>query len=161
MSDETPPTGAGWGAPAAPAPKAPARPTPKAPVPPATEAERERGRVVGLAAVGAAAAIAIVVTIGIFLPAIGSLMSGGVRPVEADAIPASILVCDHEYVRTGTGFDTLVEARARAGGEPTVVGVGGGCVDGVCVRNEACLETVFVQTKDGRYVPFEVADASS
>jgi hypothetical protein len=160
MLEETPPTPAAPGSPPV-APKPRERPPTKPPVRPATDAERERGRMIGLAAVGGAAVIAFVVTIGIFVPALGSLGARGVHPVDAAAIPASILVCDHEYVRTGSALDTLAQARTRAGGEPVVVGANGGCVDGVCVRNEACLQTVFVQTTDGRFVPFEVADASS
>src|SRR3954466_3041971 len=101
MSEERPPTPVISGTPQAPAASAwgattlpPANPSPrpaqKPPAPAPTDAERERGRIVGLAAVGAAAVIATVVTIGIFLPAIGSLASRAIRPVALAAIPGSI-----------------------------------------------------------------------
>ena len=57
------------------------RPASVALKPPVTPEERERGRLVGLAAVGCASVIALVVTVGIFLPALGALTSGGIRPV--------------------------------------------------------------------------------
>ena len=49
----------------------------------------------------------------------------------------------------------------RAGGaEPIVVGVSGTCPEGVCVRNGACLDVVFVKTTDDRFAPYAVADES-
>jgi hypothetical protein len=116
---------------------------------------------VGLAALGAAAVVAIVVTIGIFVPALGTVFSNAPRPVDASALPATISVCDVEYALIGATPESLDAARLRAGGaEPIVVGVGGTCPDGVCVRNGACLDVVFVKTTDDRFAPYAVADES-
>ena len=129
--------------------------------PPVTPADRERGRIVGLAALGAAAVVAIVVTIGIFIPALGALFSNAPSPVDAADLPATISVCDVEYALVSATADALDAARARAGGsEPIVVGLGGTCPEGVCVRNGACLDVVFVKTTDDRFAPYAVADES-
>ena len=126
---------------------------------PVTPADRERGRIVGLAALGAAAAVAIVVTIGIFIPALGALFSNAPSPVDAADVPTTISVCDVEYALVTAAPEALDAARVRAGGaEPVVVGVSGTCPEGVCVRNGACLDVVFVKTTDDRFVPYAVAD---
>ena len=127
--------------------------------PPATPEERERGRIVGLAALGAAAVVAIVVTIGIFIPALGAMFSNAPSPVDATALPASIVVCDVAYAIVRTTPEPLDAARARAGGaEPIVVGARGTCPDGACVRNGACRDVVFLRTTDDRYAPYAVED---
>ena len=127
--------------------------------PPVTPEERERGRIVGLAALGAAAVIAVVVTIGIFIPALGAMFSNAPAPVDATALPTSIVVCDVGYALVSATPELLDAARVRAGGvEPVVVGVRGTCPDGVCVRNGACLDVVFVKTTDDRFAPYAVED---
>ena len=115
----------------------------------------------GLAALGAAAVVAIVVTIGIFIPALGAVFSNAPSPVDAADLPATISVCDVEYALVSTTPDAPDAARARAGGvEPIVVGVSGTCPEGVCIRNGACLDVVFVKTTDDRFAPYAVADES-
>jgi hypothetical protein len=133
---------------------APLRPT-------VTPEERERGRIVGLAALGAAAVVAVVVTIGIFVPALGALVSNAPDPVDASNLPATITVCDVEYSLAAAAPETLEAARARAGGEPVVVGVRATCPEGVCVRNGACLSTVFLKTTDDRFVPYAVEEQAA
>lgn len=129
--------------------------------PPVTPEERERGRIVGLAALGAAIVVAVVVTIGIFIPALGAVFSNAPKPVDATALPTSITVCDVEYALVSGTPEGHDAAFVRAGGaEPIVVGVSGTCPDGVCVRNGACLDVVFVKTTDDRYAPYGVADES-
>jgi len=167
MPDDAPPT-----TPARPSGSPhPARPTPAArpgdpratePArPPVTPADRERGRIVGLAALGAAAVVAIVVTIGIFLPALGAVFSNAPSPVDAANLPTTITVCDVEYALVSATPEALDAARVRAGGaEPIVVGVSGTCPEGVCVRNGACLDVVFLKTTDDRFAPYAVADES-
>jgi hypothetical protein len=130
------------------------------PKPPATPEERERGRIVGLAALGAAAVVAIVVTIGIFVPALGAMFSGAPTPIDVANLPATITVCDVEYTLVAATPDSIEAARARAGAEPVVVGVRPTCPDGVCVRNGACLDVVFLKTTDDRYVPYTVGDST-
>jgi hypothetical protein len=129
--------------------------------PPVSAEERERGRIVGLAVLGAAAIVAVVVTIGIFVPALGAVFSNAPRPVDATQLPASILVCDVEYALVSTTPDSADAARVRAGGaEPVVVGVSGTCPEGVCIRNGACLDVVFVRTTDDRFAPYTVQDGT-
>ena len=130
------------------------------PKPPPTPEERERGRIVGLAALGGAAVVAIVVTVGIFLPALGAMFSGAPTPVDAANLPATITVCSVEYTLVAATPESLDAARARAGAEPVVVGTRATCPDGVCVRNGACLDVVFLKTTDDRFVPYSVADAT-
>ncbi len=127
--------------------------------PAVTPEERERGRIVGLAVLGAAAVVAVVVTVGIFLPALGAMVSDAPSPVDPGALPASIVVCDVGYARISETPENLDAARVRAGGvDPVVVGARGGCPDGVCVRNGACLDVVFVKTTDDRFAPYAVED---
>jgi hypothetical protein len=129
--------------------------------PPVTPAERERGRIVGLAALGAAAVVAVVVTIGIFIPALGAVFSNAPSPVDAADLPTAITVCDVEYALVSGTPEALDAARVRAGGaEPVIVGVSGTCPEGVCVRNGACLDVVFVKTTDDRFAPYAVADVT-
>jgi hypothetical protein len=144
-------------------PSSAARPGDARPVepakPPVTAEERERGRIVGLAAVGAAAVVAVVVTIGIFIPALGAVFSNAPRPVDVTQLPTSIVVCDVEYALVSATPDSPDAARARAGGtDPVVVGTSGTCPEGVCVRNGACLDVVFVRTTDDRFAPYAVQD---
>lgn len=148
------------GAPKSGAPKSGAATEAAAPKPELSDADRARGRAIGLALVGAAAIVALVVTIGIFLPALGTLAGGGVRPVDAAALPETIAVCDREYTRADGTLLTLDGARAAVGGEPVIVGVNGGCPENVCGRNGACLATVFVQTTDDRYAAYSAGDGT-
>ena len=136
------------------------RPASVALKPPVTPEERERGRLVGLAAVGCASVIALVVTVGIFLPALGALTSGGIRPVDAATLPDTILVCDRDYARSGVALDTVVQVHDRDGKDPTVVGVSNSCPDAVCTTGGACLNVVYVATTDGRYAAYTLAEDS-
>jgi hypothetical protein len=128
--------------------------------PPVTPEERARGRLIGLAALGGAAVVAIVVTIGIFVPALGAMFSGAPTPVDVANLPATITVCSVEYTLVAATPESLEAARTRAGAEPVVVGVRPTCPDGVCVRNGACLDVVFLKTTDDRFVPYTVQDAT-
>ena len=134
--------------------------TPEPPKPPVTQEERDRGRLIGLAALGAAAVVAIVVTVGIFVPALGAMFAGAPTPVDVANLPPTITVCDVEYTLVATTPESLDGARTRASGEPVVVGVRGSCPEGVCVRNGACLDVVFLKTTDDRFVPYSVQDAT-
>jgi hypothetical protein len=165
MPDDAPPSTSARpsGPPHAARPAAAARPgDPRASEPskpPVTPAERERGRIVGLAALGAAAVVAIVVTIGIFIPALGAVLSNAPSPVDATDLPMAITVCDVEYALVSGTPEALDAARVRAGGgEPIVVGVSGTCPQGVCVQNGACLDVVFLKTTDDRFAPYAVAN---
>jgi hypothetical protein len=167
MPDDAPPRTPARpsGPPIAPRPAPAARPgdarAPDPAKPPVTPAERERGRIVGLAALGAASVVAVVVTIGIFIPALGAVFSNAPSPVDAADLPATITVCDVEYAQVSAIPEALDAARVRASGaEPIVVGVSGTCPEGVCVRNGACLDVVFVKTTDDRFAPYAVADES-
>jgi hypothetical protein len=167
MPDDAPPRTPARpsGPPIAPRPAPAARPgdarAPDPARPPVTPAERERGRIVGLAALGAASVVAVVVTIGIFIPALGAVFSNAPSPVDAADLPATITVCDVEYAQVSAIPEALDAARVRASGaEPIVVGVSGTCPEGVCVRNGACLDVVFVKTTDDRFAPYDVADES-
>jgi hypothetical protein len=128
--------------------------------PPVTPEQRERGRLVGLAAVGCASLVALVVTVGIFLPALGALTSGGIRPVDAASLPASILVCDRDYARAGASLDTITQVHDRDGKDPTVVGVSNSCPNGVCMAGGACLNVVYVATTEGRYAAYALQEDS-
>ena len=132
------------------------RPASVALKPPVTPEERERGRLVGLAAVGCASVIALVVTVGIFLPALGALTSGGIRPVDAASLPDTILVCDRDYARSGVSLDTVVQVHDRDGKDPTVVGVSNSCPEGVCMTAGVCLTVVYVATTNDRYAAYEL-----
>ena len=132
------------------------RPASVARKPPVTAEERERGRLVGLAAVGCASVIALVVTVGIFLPALGALTSGGIRPVDAASLPDTILVCDRDYARSGVSLDTVVQVHDRDGKDPTVVGVSNSCPEGVCMTAGVCLTVVYVATTNDRYAAYEL-----
>ena len=136
------------------------RPASVALKPPVTPEERERGRLVGLAAVGCASVVALVVTVGIFLPAIGALTSGGIRPVDAASLPDAILVCDHDYARSGVSLYTVVQVHDRDGKDPSVVGVSNSCPAGVCAAGGACLDVVYVATTDGKYAAYTLQSES-
>jgi hypothetical protein len=128
--------------------------------PAVTREEQERGRVLGLAAVGCASVVALVVTVGIFVPALGALTSGGIRPVDAASLPATILVCDHDYARSNAALDTRVKVHDRDGKDPTVVGIANTCPPGVCATGGACLDVVYVATTDGRYAGYALQEDS-
>jgi hypothetical protein len=133
-------------------------PPPKAPV---SQEEVARSRLIGLAAIGGAAVIALVVTVGIFLPALGALTSGGIRPVDVASLPDAVVVCDHNYARSTTGLLSIADVRAADGRDPVVVGATSSCPSAVCVANAACLDQVYVETTDGRYAAYVLVDESS
>ena len=116
---------------------------------------------IGLAAVGFAAVVAVVVTIGIFLPAMGALTSGGIRPVDEGSLPALVTVCDREYARSPAPVRSAGDVRASDGADPVVVAAGSSCPSGVCATNGACLTVVYVQTTDDRFAAYEQLDESS
>jgi hypothetical protein len=146
------------------APSGSASPGPTAPAPsrpPATAEEIARSRLIGLAAIGGAAVIALVVTVGIFLPALGTLTSGGIRPVEAASLPGAIVVCGHNYSRSTAGLLSIADIRAADGRDPVVAGPSSSCPTGVCVANGACLDQVYVATTDGRFASYALVDEST
>ena len=123
--------------------------------------ERERGRLVGLAVIGAAALVAIVVTIGIFLPAIGAVLSGAPAPGDVSPLPATISVCPRDYAPAGDPL-SLAAVRAADGRDPVVVGASSsGCPTGVCVTDGRCLSVFYVRTTEDTYAPYRVPDAGS
>jgi|1186.fasta_scaffold33881_1 hypothetical protein len=116
---------------------------------------------IGLAAIGVAAVVAVVMTIGIFLPAIGAMTSRAIRPVEAASLPAQISVCDRDYGRSSGAPKSVADVRAADGTDPVVVGASGGCPAGVCGATGTCLDVVYLQTTDDRYAAYELLDQSS
>lgn len=117
-----------------------------------------RSRWIGLAAIGAAGVVAFVVTLGIFVPAIGALMSGtSSRASSAADLPAQLLVCDREYARDTLGARTLDELRIADGREPTVVSTPvAGCPADVCLDGGMCLPVVYARLADDTYVGYEL-----
>lgn len=117
-----------------------------------------RSRWIGLAAIGGAAVVAFVVTVGVFLPAIGALTSGSVVTVaDPGALPAAILVCDREYAPAADPEElTLEEVRGRDGRDPTVVSAvpDAGCPTGVCIEGGLCVPVVHVRTASDRYIEY-------
>jgi hypothetical protein len=123
-----------------------------------------RSRWIGLAVIGGAAVIAFVVTIGIFLPAIGALTSGGlVTQADPRALPAEILVCDREYTPVAEPEElTLDEVRRRDERDPMVVSAiaDAGCPTGVCIEGGLCLPVVYVRTASDRYIEYVLQEGS-
>lgn len=148
----------------------PSRPMPSAspagsakqPAPPPTPPD-PRSRWIGLAIVGAAAVLAVVVTVGMFVPAIGVVISALSGPTTADPanLPEQILVCDRDYAPSaGREELTLAEVTARDGRTPTIVSAApdAGCPTGVCVADGMCLTVVYVRTPSDRYIAYELQD---
>jgi hypothetical protein len=118
---------------------------------------------VGIALLGGAAVIAFVVTVGIFLPALGQIGRMGQDPAS---LPGRLSVCDRTWDRGQdvTGL-TAEEVFARDDREPIVVTASGpgACPTGACgadaAANEGCATVVYVQKGEDRYVRYElVAD---
>jgi hypothetical protein len=119
-----------------------------------------RARWIGLGVIVGAALFAFVVTVGIFVPALGQLGSDG-EPIRADALPELLLVCGREYVRaTDVAPAGLDDVRARDGRDPTVITRLDGCPDGVCLDRGLCMGTVYVLDAEGRYVAFVLDEGS-
>jgi hypothetical protein len=120
-----------------------------------------RSRWIGLAVIGAAGVVAIVVTLGIFVPALGEVFGGGsARLADANALPPRILVCGREYTPAATGPGrTLDDVRVLDGREPVVVSAedDAGCPDEACVEGGLCLPIVYVRTAAGRYIAYALA----
>jgi hypothetical protein len=137
--------------------------TPGDPSPPGAPAD-PRSRWIGLAVIGAAAVIAFIVTVGIFLPALGALTSGGiVTQADPRALPAQILVCGREYGPSAEPVErTLEEVRLRDGRDPTLVSAvpDAGCPTGVCVEGGLCLPVVYVRTPSERYIEYELQEGA-
>ncbi len=112
--------------------------------------------------IGAAAVIAFVVTVGIFVPALGELASGGVvTRADPQALPSGILVCGREYAPAAEPVElTLEEVRSRDGRDPTVVSAApdAGCPTGVCIDGGLCLPVVHVRTAADRYIEYELQE---
>jgi hypothetical protein len=121
-----------------------------------------RSRWIGVAAIGGAAVVAFVMTVGVFLPAIGALTSGGVvTEANPGALPAGILVCDREYAPAADPEElTLEEVRRRDGRDPTVVSAvpDAGCPTGVCIEGGLCLPVVHVRTASDRYIEYALQE---
>jgi len=130
-------------------------------LPPQPKPADPRNRGIGLAVVGAAAIIAFVVTIGIFVPAIGVIVEQARTPVVSDpaSLPGMILVCDREYTRSATSEPRTLAA-VRAGGDPDPAVVSGlptgGCPTGVCVEDGMCSTVVYVLAGPDHYVAYEL-----
>ena len=114
---------------------------------------------VGIALLGGAAVIAFVVTVGIFLPALGEIGSMGQNP---SSLPRQLTVCDRTWDR---GQDvrvwTLEEVAARDDREPIVVAASGPgvCPTGACGSvgaDEGCATVIYVRKAEGEYVPYEL-----
>ena len=103
--------------------------------------------------------IAFVVTVGIFLPALGELGRMGQDPAS---LPRQLTVCDRTWDR---GEDirvwTLEEVAARDDREPIVVTASGPgvCPTGACgagVTDEGCATVIYVRKGDDEYVPYDL-----
>jgi hypothetical protein len=114
----------------------------------------------GIALLGGAAVIAFVVTVGIFLPALGELGRMGQDPAS---LPRQLTVCDRTWDR---GLDvtrlTAAEVFARDDREPIVVTASGpgACPAGACgadaAANEGCAAVIYVQKREDEYVRYEL-----
>jgi hypothetical protein len=134
----------------------PGTPTP-APIPPVRAPTRFSWA--GIALLGGAAVIAFVVTVGIFLPAIGELGRMGQDPAS---LPRTLEACDRTWDR---GQDirvwTLEEVAARDDREPIVVTASGPgvCPTGACGSvgaDEGCSTVIYVRKGADEYVPYEL-----
>ena len=139
--------------------------SPGAPTPPPSPPLRAPTRFswIGITLLGGAAAIAFVVTFGVFLPALGEIGRVGQDPAS---LPRQLTVCDRTWDR---GPDvtrlTAEEVFARDDREPIVVTEAGPgiCPAGACgagpARTGACASVIYVQKGEDEYVRYElVAD---
>jgi hypothetical protein len=122
-----------------------------------------RTRWIGIAIVGAAAVFAFVVTIGIFVPALGQLgaASADAGVDEPSQLPELILVCDREYARAASPVVlTQAELDTVGGPAPTVVSTlpDAGCPSGTCLEGGMCLAVVYLRMATDRYVAYELED---
>ncbi|MEO5965820.1 MAG: hypothetical protein ABIR11_10180 [Candidatus Limnocylindrales bacterium] len=120
----------------------------------------ERSRWIGLAAVGAAAVVAFVLTVGVFLPSIDAIVTQAtsVGSRTAAPLPDTILVCNREYAKGSSGASTLESIRASADREPVVVSTDPGCPSGVCLEGGLCLTVVYLNAGPDAYVAFELLE---
>jgi hypothetical protein len=114
----------------------------------------------GIALLGGAAVIAFVMTVGVFLPALGELGRLGQDPAS---LPRRLTACDRTWDRATdvTGL-TAQEVFARDDREPIVVTASGpgACPAGACgpdpAANEGCATVIYVRKGADEYVPYEL-----
>lgn len=113
----------------------------------------------GIALLGGAAVIAFVVTVGVFLPALGELGRMGQDPAS---LPRQLEACDRTWDR---GADvtrlTAEEVFARDDRDPIIVTASGPgvCPTGACGSvgaDEGCATVIYVQKGEDEYVPYQL-----
>jgi hypothetical protein len=117
---------------------------------------------VGIALLGGAAVIAFVMTVGVFLPALGELGRLGQDPAS---LPRRLTACERTWDRGPdvTGL-TSQEVFARDNREPIVVTASGpgACPTGACgadpAANEGCATVIYVRKGTDEYVPYELVN---
>jgi hypothetical protein len=124
-------------------------------------AVRRPPNVVGILIVATAALVATLVTIGIFLPALGQLGSGA--PGASTALPDRITVCGHDWTRDPLARELSGdEVFDRTEADPFVVSTAplATCPDGVATGgiDGGIATTVYAQTGDDAFVGYELVE---
>ena len=149
----TPPTGRRPGPAATPPPGS--RPSARTPPPPQA---RRPPSLVGIAIVATAGLVALWVTVGVFLPAIGEIGNAVKNPAS---LPRTLELCGGTWARGAAGTTwTLAEVFVRDDREPVVVTDSGPgvCPVGACratAPDEGCATIVYVKAGADEYVPYE------
>jgi hypothetical protein len=114
----------------------------------------------GVALLAGAGLIAIVVTFGIFLPAIGEIGASAAR--DPRNLPARISICGRDWTKDALNRElSRDEVYARTEAEPIVVSTGpfAACPPEVSAAGGdagGMATVVFVQTGEDRFVPYEL-----
>ena len=113
----------------------------------------------GIALLGGAVVVALVVTVGIFLPAIGALGTAGSG--DPAALPARISVCGRDWTRDALERTfSRDEILARTDAEPIVVATGpsANCPPEVGTGGtaEGMATTVYVKVADDAFVAYDL-----
>jgi len=112
----------------------------------------------GVALLGAAAVIALIVTVGIFLPAIGAIGAAAGR--DPAGLPARITVCGRTWTKDSLSRTfTRNEIYERTNAEPIVVSTGlmAACPPEVRPPSGGTATVVYAKTGGDAYVPYELA----
>jgi hypothetical protein len=128
------------------------------PVRPAPHSPPRPPNLAGIAAVATAGLVAVIITIGIFLPALGAL--GDAITSGPGALPARITACGRDWAKDPLSRElTQAEVYERTGDAPILVEVAliVACPPEVDAAPAADPVTqVFVQTGPDRYVPYSL-----
>jgi len=112
----------------------------------------------GIAVVATAGLIAVIVTVGIFLPALGAL--GNAITSDPGTLPARLTVCGRDWVKDPLSRElTQAEVYERTGGAPILVEIAlvPACPPEVdAAPADDPVMQVYVQTGPDRYVPYSL-----